>query len=492
MKRFGHLLLLFLACALVAPGCFSLDDVPPPSAGEERNEITCADGRDNDQDGRIDCEDTDCLMRGFCGEQIPLVPRFEPENTPETCTDGIDNDEDGQFDCGDRDCQAIMELCCSGETDNISCSNRIDDDGNGFADCTDFSCRNNQFVSVCQSEVQCMKFDDRGRLIPCTAQEQADAALRQCRDGFDNDGDRRTDCNDPDCACTEACRPGCAGLENTVERCSDGLDNDGNGFVDCADFGCSRSADPEVARLCETSGGGGEPENTAAACMDGVDNDGNGFTDCADRQCFDSRENPPIGAAVEYCAARQENTLERCTDGEDNDGNGYVDCNDNSCRQSPDPTIREVCEATFAACRDGRDNNNNGFTDCADFSCRFYECNRSVSCGDDGDCPSGQSCFRGACMLVRSPCFEGAFLGSSYVQMDGCPAENRNEPLRLEEQQAMVRAGCTDGVDNDGDGFVDCEDWDCNHNPLAVHGPESPLAGTPLCRGNDGRPLVCR
>ena len=25
---------------------------------------------------------------------------------------------------------------------------------------------------------------------------------------------------------------------------------------------------------------------------------------------------------------------------------------------------------------------------------------------------------------------------------------------------------CTDGIDNDGDGFVDCDDWDCSYNNL--------------------------
>src|SRR5690606_34288615 len=86
MKR----LWLALSIGALVPGCFSLDadgdgliDLPPRS-GEERDEIACADGRDNDYDGRIDCDDTDCIMRGFCGERIPLVPVMEPENTPET------------------------------------------------------------------------------------------------------------------------------------------------------------------------------------------------------------------------------------------------------------------------------------------------------------------------------------------------------------------------------------------------------------------------
>ncbi|MCK5799300.1 MAG: hypothetical protein KAI47_19050, partial [Deltaproteobacteria bacterium] len=27
---------------------------------------------------------------------------------------------------------------------------------------------------------------------------------------------------------------------------------------------------------------------------------------------------------------------------------------------------------------------------------------------------------------------------------------------------------CSDGIDNDADGFVDCADWDCSWNPLVT------------------------
>ena len=506
-----RLTLALLACSLV-PGCFSLDDDGdglidiPPRSGEERDEISCSDGRDNDYDGRIDCQDTDCLMRGFCGEQIPHVPHYMPENTPETCTDGIDNDEDGQFDCGDRECQSIMELCCNAETNNFSCSNRLDDDGNGFADCTDFSCRNNAFVSVCQSETACIRLDSSGNLVPpgavaadgtrrCTNDPRADpgpenevalAQIQQCSDRFDNDGDRRTDCNDPDCSCTEVCYPGCAGPENTVARCLDGEDNDGNGFADCADRACfdARSTPPTGVAATECAA---RVENTQDRCTDGIDNDGNGYTDSRDRNCS------------AFCGGGQpEAGLAACTDGIDNDGNGFVDCDDNSCRYAPELAIREACEATPASCSDKRDNNGNGFTDCADFSCRFYQCDANpTGCTRDEECPSGQSCFDRHCLRVTSPCLEGAYLGADFTEIPGgCPMRTPpTDPAELaafleallRAQQAQVRAGCTDGIDNDLDGFVDCDDWDCNHNPLAVT-----VDGLPLCRGGDGLPLVCR
>lgn len=499
----GVTALLALALPFAGAGCFTLDfdgdgviDRPPPG-GYEVDELACSNGRDDDLDGRIDCQDEDCLMHQHCGEQIPNTEQPHPENTYSFCTDGIDNDLDGQFDCGDRGCQAILELCCLSEYDDASCSDGIDNDGNGFADCGDFSCRNGVFVTTCESEAQCVKLDERGRSIPCSAEEEAAALVARCTDRIDNDGDRRTDCNDPDCAALPACsaggcpspadcsnpmcaaHPDCLGPENTLARCMDGIDNDGNGFIDCNDFSCSMSDDTTITDYCENL----PSEDTLEACMDGEDNDGNGFTDCADFSC--QRSTTP--AISEYCASILENTLEKCTDGIDNDGNGFTDCDDNSCRfaRPADPVEAEMlsnaCESSFGSCTDGRDNNRNGFVDCSDFSCRFVSFQLVGRCDDADRCPSGLTCFRGSCIDAVSPCQEGADPGGNYTIFGAMFPDD----LTLEERRAFVVASCTDGLDNDADGFVDCDDWDCNYNPLAVD-----AAGNPICRSAGGRTCV--
>ena len=56
--------------------------------------------------------------------------------------------------------------------------------------------------------------------------------LQDCEDGEDNDGDGKTDCEDPDCA---AYSPAC-GL--VPENCNDGADNNSDGVVDCDDPYC--------------------------------------------------------------------------------------------------------------------------------------------------------------------------------------------------------------------------------------------------------------
>ena len=588
---------------LSVSGCFTLDfdgdgviDRPPP-AGYETDYISCANGRDDDQDGRIDCEDSDCLMNGHCGEQIPLTPPLGVENTFELCSNGIDDDEDGQFDCGDRGCQAIMELCCLTEVDDATCSNGIDDDGNGFADCQDFSCRNNDFVSVCERERSCTNGldDDGDRFADCRDSDCDDdpaCSTEICDNGLDDDGDGLRDCFDPGCVGTPACPPEgncgngeddngdgrtdcadpscydearCNGPEHTVELCSDGNDNDDNGFTDCGDFNCtmeSRGATPAAVMFCASrppencnngedddfngqtdcadEACGSDPscgqERSMADCTNGVDDDFDGFTDCDDFSCNSVADGADPAVAA-FCEEQGETTLEECMNGEDDDMNGFTDCGDFSCSRSDDPAVLDYCamtsETTFERCTDGRDNDENGFTDCADFSCRFSffilgtqfcdtdaDCpgpmvcrapagatredrvcvgplpDQRNTCGTDTDCAPGwtcdripvgagfgrtcinhctrddecglgDSCFEGLCLSIRGPCAESVFANEDSNFQDGAAVQ----AATCGQQAAMSVRSCTDGRDGDSDGFTDCEDWECNHNPRAVSVP---------------------
>ena len=68
---------------------------PPPAA--------CADGKDNDGDGKVDGADPGCSGSGDNDESDPPPP-------PAACADGKDNDGDGKVDATDPG--------CSGQTDN--------------------------------------------------------------------------------------------------------------------------------------------------------------------------------------------------------------------------------------------------------------------------------------------------------------------------------------------------------------------------------------
>ena len=166
--------------------------------------------------------------------------------------------------------------------------------------------------------------------------------------------------------------------------------------------------------------------------MDGLDNDSNGFIDCSDFECTMASRGATT-AAIEHCASLPvENTLVLCMNGIDDDGDLFTDCDDFSCSREEDgaePDAAAFCadagEASYLECRNGRDDDGDGFADCADFSC--------LDAPLDTDPISG---------LLRHPC-------------DETPNVVLADPLTL----------CTNGRDDDDDGFTDCNDFDCNWHP---------------------------
>ena len=248
---------------------------------------------------------------------------------------------------------------------------------------------------------------------------------------------------------------GQASVENTDELCSDGKDNDDNGFADCGDINCVNSPDVTVCK----QGAGGDPfggggtsgsgENTVALCTDGKDNDGNKYIDCNDKGCcgiVDCSDEPASycgkGNAGGSSGGTKENTAALCKDGKDNDGDGFKDCDDYDCCDLETCGSTTACgkqggtggsggsssgkENTVALCSDGKDNDGDKFIDC-----------------DDYDCCDVASC---STTKPQSKCATKGTGGSG-----GTSSGTKEATLAL----------CTDGTDNDGDSFVDCDDYDC-------------------------------
>jgi hypothetical protein len=357
------------------------------------------------------------------------------ESDPEACDDGIDNDRDGMVDCRDPGClgsglcNLIIVEGARPEPENtfIKCTDRIDNDQDGNFDCGDRNCQAIQEL--------------------CCVTEFSDLF---CSDGVDNDDNGFRDCGD------FGCRNNPFVSVCTVESdCDDEEDNDNDGLVDCDDGDC----------IGIDGCPGPVPEDTIALCSDGIDNDGNGFTDCVDFSCQRAMDNPEL---VAFCDERLENTAEKCSDGIDNDGNGFTDCRDFACEDfcdpidPPDPVDEED---GFDECKDGIDNDEDGFPDCADFSCRGSEQERVI----DG------------MTVIANPCQE-----SITPVTDGRSFMTDELRRRSEIQEASDR--CSNGIDEDQDGFTDCEDWDCHWNPLLRPGADIALdAGRPpeegFCQG---------
>jgi hypothetical protein len=360
------------------------------------------------------------------------------------------------------------------ETTDELCNDGKDNDGNGFADCEDFNCATGPGITVCGqaggnggssgSGGSSGTGGDGGSAGSSSGAENT-AAL--CTDGQDNDGDKFTDCDDFDCCVHVNCKEvapesscakkgsggsGGGSPENTVEACTDKVDNDGDKFVDCNDFDCCKVVD--CAKLDPTSScakqGTTTPENTVEACTDKVDNDGDKFVDCNDFDCckvVDCKTLAPESSCAKQgtggsggSSGTPENTVAACTDKVDNDGDKFIDCDDfdccalvdcktidpeSSCAKKGTGGSSGTPENTVAACTDKVDNDGDKFVDCDDFDCcAVVDCKTLApesSCAKQGTGGSG---------------------GSSGVK------ENTVEL-------------CSDKVDNDGDKFIDCDDFDC-------------------------------
>jgi parallel beta-helix repeat protein len=153
---------------LFQPECVTINGsgppLPPPVPEGPFGDLSCRDGFDNDQDGLIDFQDTDCLPRtegppgartcgdGFDNDGDGLVDRQDPDCGPppegpagdQTCTDGVDNDDDGLVDSEDPDCDpgpTGPPVPFEGRPGTAACSDGIDNDRDGLIDGDDPDCR---------------------------------------------------------------------------------------------------------------------------------------------------------------------------------------------------------------------------------------------------------------------------------------------------------------------------------------------------------------
>jgi hypothetical protein len=111
----------------LAPDMGALEFPKPPTEN-------CANGLDDDKDGKVDCNDPDCSGAAAC---LGTSPQPGSEN----CTNGVDDDGDGNIDCNDPDCSG--SAACRGTSSqpgSENCANNVDDDGDGLIDCNDPDC----------------------------------------------------------------------------------------------------------------------------------------------------------------------------------------------------------------------------------------------------------------------------------------------------------------------------------------------------------------
>jgi cysteine-rich repeat protein len=117
---------------------------------------------------------------------------------------------------------------------------------------------------------------------------------------------------------------------------------------------------------------------------------------------------------------------------------GLEECDDGNTASGDGCSAHCTLESSTELCADGMDNDLDGQVDCADSDCLGDPACSSATCGN-GVVEAGEQCDDG-----------------NATDGDGCST------TCLLEEHAI---SCTDGIDNDRDGLIDCADPNCASDP---------------------------
>lgn len=144
-----------------------------------------------------------------------------------------------------------------------------------------------------------------------------------------------------------------------------------------------------------------------------------------------------------------------CADGVDNDGDTVFDCGDADCAADPACQPDGNPESTNSRCSDWVDNDNDGYTDCDDTDC---DAPGITVCQGSWSAPVVSVPKDTGSGAVSQPSDEIPELGEGMSVEDLIGKAGDNDG----ERNDIV---CSDGIDNDNDGRVDCADFGCRFDP---------------------------
>lgn len=126
---------------------------------------------------------------------------------------------------------------------------------------------------------------------------------------------------------------------------------------------------------------------------------------------------------------------EGCGNGSDEDGDGMVDCDDAEC----------LAACNLESCTGAGDEDNDGWSECSDAECAATPaCRRTEICGDQSGDNDGDG-------------------------LDNCQDPDCCTEAMCSTSSACVHEDCTNQLDDDFDGNVDCADADCAAGCATLH-----------------------
>ena len=262
---------------------------------------------------------------------------------------------------------------------------------------------------------------------------------------------------------------------SNVEICNNGKDDNCNNLTDCADPSCFGNA------ACITPG--------KEICNNGIDDNGNGLIDCADPDCMGSLAcKPTMGTEI-------------CNNGIDDNGDGLVDCADPQCTNFPGcltvactpdvdfgtiaahgAKVVRMMDTTgakqgFATCapkggvgRVGRFQ----LTATADVRLDFTQPSGSAHvvalfrAGASQTCDSNQvTCVDAMDNANLTHTFPALAAGTYWLIVESYPSTPGNTTVVLSTGTTTPEI-CNNGIDDDGNGLIDCQDAACFSSPFCV------------------------
>lgn len=449
-------------------------------------EEICDDGIDNDCDGSVDLNDSDCDCSNFndCGECVAQGCAFCIEDN--TCKPTSGWGACGALNCGwsSDKCLLTDEYCDCGNFDN-NCTDCLAEGCNYCKDC-----------GSCSQKNACLPPDvcDCGLLNSCETPGLNDCGVSgtYCGDGIvqtPNDSGVNEGCDEGAAngqVCTPAyggscqyCSNSCTWVTKNGGTCGDGTcdtphEDNANCPADCPPGAVCGNGTLEGTEECDdgnTNSGDGcsatcTVETAATFCGDGVKQRPN---DDGDNEECDAGANngnictPDYDDDCTYCSnACEEIAVEGAYCG---DGNcDSLNEDENSC---PDD-----CGAPEEICYNNVDDDGDGEIDegcctkcvksggdycgCDDDCVTAGECLTAAPCGRLGTCNLGQDCMT---TLDDCPCEEQDFDQDGFTACDDCDDDNWDVfPGAVEI--------CDDGIDNDCDNRCDTVNDSCTDGSI--------------------------